>query len=112
MTITLPDARGIVGAHRLFDGLGAYTELTGEEVSGIEDAICAGRQLECYFTNERQPSGEPMRETCLTYFKDPRTGENRYAVESWDVTDVRKWDFARQRRAQAHFHAECDRLGV
>ncbi len=86
-------------------------DVTDEQAQALEDAICDGLQLKCYSMG-RKPDGTYRKQTMLTHFTDPFTGAGRFAVESWDGLDVRKWDFDSRGPAVKHYYAECIRLGV
>lgn len=90
-------------------------DIPDEFVSSIEDAICAGNQIHCAVSEERQDDDKtPQREACVTAFIDPYSKEKRYAVEVWGRTtvDTKKVDHATRQAALDEYHAECDRLAI
>lgn len=86
-------------------------DIPDEQALILEDAICAGHQMEWY-GKERQPDGTHRQQAGLTHFTDPFTERGRFAVESWDGLDVRKWDFGSRGPAVKFYVEECKRLGV
>src|SRR5687767_959673 len=76
-------------------------EIPEEFVRTIEDAICAGNQIHLAVSEEREGDGTPEREACVTVFRDPYSGEQRYAVEVWGraSVDTKKVDHATKQAA-------------
>lgn len=76
-------------------------DVTEEEAREIVEAISLGRLLFFACTSGPDKHTNNHNEVDLTYYRDPRSGEFRYAVETW--LGARKWitDFDNETSARA-----------
>jgi hypothetical protein len=106
--VTLPDKRIIQSAT-----YGTYEEpdVTDEEAQEIIEAIAQGRLI-TFVASEYQKhwSQGPECEVDLTYYRDPRSGEFRYAVETW--LGARKWTYDFDSETAARERMAADRRMV
>lgn len=93
---------------------GSYEEpdVTDEEAQEITEAISFGRLLFFAATPGKERYGSNHCEVDLTYYRDPRSGEFRYAVETW--LGARKWtyDFSSEAAARDQVRADRAMVGV
>jgi hypothetical protein len=107
--VTLPRSRRIESSSF---GSRWEPEVTDEEASEIRDAISRGRLLFFVATPPEHPDRYTSnhREVNLTYFRDPRSGEFRYAVETW--LGPRKWTTDFDNETSARERVDEDRKMV
>lgn len=86
-------------------------DVTDEEAEEITEAISFGRLLFFVATPPgKERYGSNHREVDLTYYRDPRSGEFRYAVETW--LGARKWVYDFSSEAAARDQVRIDRAMV
>lgn len=107
MTTTLASRRIIETA-----SYNENADVTNEEAEQIIEAIYAGRVLNFHASPSQGRRQGREREVDLSVFKDPATGQIRYAVEVW--RGARKWvlDFAEETAAREWAEDECQSLGI
>jgi hypothetical protein len=107
VTLTLPDKRIIETA-----SFNEEADVIDEEAQEITKAISHGRLLS--FVASPKPDFRTSRhcEVDLTYYRDPRSGEFRYAVETW--LGARKWvsDFSTERAARDQVAIDRGMVGL
>lgn len=109
MTLTLPDRRIIQTATY---GNFEQAEVTDEEAEEIVKAISFGRLLFFVASPKPEKYSSAHREVDLTHYRDPRSGEFRYAVETW--LGARKWvyDFSTERAARDQVDLDRRMVGL
>jgi hypothetical protein len=105
--MTLPSKRIIQT-----DTYGNYEEpdVTDEEALEIIEAITSGRLLFFVATQGEDKYTSNHNEVDLTYYRDPRSGEFRYAVETW--LGARKWTYDFDNETSAREQVDVDRKMV
>jgi hypothetical protein len=105
--LTLPGRRIIQSATY---GSHEEPEVTDEEALEIIEAISHGRLIFFVATQGQDRYTTRHNEVDVTRFRDPRTGEFRYAVETW--LGARKWTYDFDNEAAAREQAAKDRQMV
>lgn len=105
--LTLPKRRIIESASF---GSRWEPDVTDEEAEEITNAISRGRLLFYVVTSGPDRYTSNHREVDLTRFRDPRTGETRYAVETW--LGPRKWTYDYANETSARERVDEDRRMV
>lgn len=85
---------------------GDAVKLTEEQVEKIMDAIFSGKRI------SRARDGRSDRETCVTRFRDPFSGAERFAVESWWAYSKATVDFSSEECALDFCRRENERLNI
>jgi len=107
MTPTLPDRRIIQTATY---GDFEQAEVAEEEAEEITNAISFGRLMFWVSSPKPEKYTSNHREVDLTYYRDPRSGEFRYAVETW--LGARKWMYDFSSETAARRQVDIDRRMV
>lgn len=102
--MTLPDKRIIQSATY---GTFEEPDVTDEEAAEIVEAISHGRLLYFVSTKGQERYGSNHCEVDLSYYRDPRSSEFRYAVETW--LGARKWTYDFSTEAAARDQVRVDR---
>lgn len=107
--MTLPNQRIIQSATY---GTFEEPDVTDEEATEITEAISRGRLLFFVASPGQDRYTSNHREVDLTYYRDPRSGEFRYAVETW--LGARKWtaDFSTETAAREQVDIDRKMAGV
>lgn len=90
-------------------------DVSDQYAEEIQDAINRGVQVSSFTLTSDSYSAfadEPLKESCLTRFTDPRTGDERWAVEIWSVSNKWSRDYAHREHAEAYLIRQHDRLGI
>lgn len=105
--MTLPDKRIIQTA-----SFNEEADVTDEEAEEITEAITHGRLLSFVASPKPDFRTSNHREVDLTYYRDPRSGDFRYAVETW--LGARKWmyDFSTERAARDQVDTDRRMVGL
>jgi hypothetical protein len=105
--MTLPSKRIIQSA--TYDNY-EEPDVTDEEAEEITEAISCGRLLFFVATSGQDRYTSNHNEVDLTYYRDPRSGEFRYAVETW--LGPRKWMYDFDNETAAREQVDRDRQMV